>query len=264
MSIHPTAIVDKDAKIGKNVDIGAYSVVEGGVTIGDDTRLWQNVYVARGTTIGKSNQVHMGAVLGHEPQDRAFSGKPSYLKIGDRNIIREFVTIHRGTQEGSETVVGDDNFIMGLCHIAHNCKLGNNITMCNSSLLAGYVEVGDMVFMSGNCVAHQFVRLGKLVMVGGSGRIGKDVPPFMVVERSSMVVSYNIVGIRRAGFDENTKSEIKKAFNILYRSELNVKNAVAKIENELHSPEIRYFVDFIRSSEKRGICRYGGRRTSDS
>jgi len=260
VAIHQTAIVDKGAKIGRNVDIGPYSVIEDGVEIGDDTKLWHNVYVAKGTTIGKSCQIHMGVVLGHIPQDIDFKGEPSYLKIGDRNIIREFATVHRGTQEGSSTIIGNDNFIMGLCHIAHNCHLKNNITMVNNSLLGGHVKVEDMVFMSGNCVVHQFVRIGKLVMAGGSARIGKDVPPFMIVERESTVTSYNVIGIRRAGFDSDTKSQIKKAFAILYRSDLNIKNALDKIEKELISPEIKYFVNFIKDSEKRGICNYRERR----
>ncbi|MBL7068471.1 MAG: acyl-ACP--UDP-N-acetylglucosamine O-acyltransferase [Candidatus Omnitrophica bacterium] len=261
MQIHPTAIVDKDAKIGNNVSIGPYSVIEGGVEIGDDTKLWQNVYVAKGTTIGRKCQIHMGAVLGHEPQDVTFQKKPSYLKIGDGNIIREFVTIHRGTKENSSTKIGDDNFIMGLCHIAHNCELGNKIVMCNSSLLAGYVGVGDMVFMSGNCVVHQFVRIGRLVMVSGSARVGKDVPPFMITERESAIASYNAVGIKRAGLDVETRNEIKKAFTILYLSGLNIKSALEKMESQLNSPEIKHFVEFIRASKKRGVCNYSRRRT---
>ena len=218
MSIHQTAIVDKTAKIGANVDIGPHCVIEGGVEIGDGTKLWHNVYVAKGTTIGRSCRIHMGAILGHEPQDVAFKDKPSYLKIGDRNNIREYVTIHRGTQEGSSTVIGDDNFIMGLVHIAHNCRLGNKIVIVNNTILGGHVQIDDMAFLSGNCVLHQFVRIGRLVMIGGAGRMGKDVPPFMIAERDSAVISYNIVGIRRAGFDANTRSQIKKAFGILYRT----------------------------------------------
>jgi UDP-N-acetylglucosamine acyltransferase len=202
----------------------------------------------------------MSAVIGHEPQDIAFKNKPSYLKIGDNNIIREFVTIHRGTREGSSTVIGDDNFIMGLCHIGHNCRLGNKIVLVNSTLLAGYVELGDSVFMSGNCVVHQFVRIGKHVMAGGSARIGRDVPPFMVVERESTVASYNVIGIKRAGFDPDTRSQIKKAFAILYRSDLNIKNALEKMGKELDSPEVKYLIDFVRSSE-RGICGFRDRRT---
>ena len=257
--IHKTAIVDKNALIGNNVQIGPYCIIEDGAEIGDNTRLWHNVYVAKGTTIGKSCQIHMGAVLGHEPQDIAFKGKPSYLKIGDRNNIRELVTIHRGTQEESSTVIGNDNFIMSLCHIGHNCNIANNVVMCSSSLLAGHVEVEDMAFISGSCVAHQFVRIGKLVMAGGSTRIGKDVPPYMMVERESTVCSYNVVGIKRAGINQDARNEIKKAYSILYCSDLNVKSALQKIEDELHSPEIRYLIDFVRSS-KRGICAYQKRR----
>jgi len=260
MSIHPTAIVGKNVKLGSNVTIDPYCVVEDGVVIGDNTRLWQNVYVANGTTVGEDCQIHMGAVLGHEPQDVAFQKKPSYLKIGKRNIIREFVTVHRGTQEDSSTVIGDDNFIMGLCHIAHNCRLGNKIVICNSSLLAGYVTVEDMTFISGNCVVHQFVRIGRLVMVGGSARIGRDVPPYMVVERESTVAAYNTIGIKRANLDTEARNQIKKAFTILYLSGLNIKNALEKIEKELNSPEIKYLVEFIRAS-KRGICSYRDRRS---
>jgi len=263
IKIHPTAIVSKTAKIGRNVAIGPYCVVEDDVEIGHDTRLWHNVYVAKGTTIGRSCQIHMGAVIGHEPQDTAFNGGPSYLKIGDRNIIREFVTIHRGTEEGSSTVIGDDNFIMGLVHIAHNCRLGSRIVIVNNSVLGGHVVVEDSAFISGNVVMHQFVKIGKLAMIGGSARLGKDVPPFMTAERDNTIVSYNVVGIRRAGFDEGTKQSIKKAYITLYRSDLSIKSAVEKIDKEIDSPEVKYLLDFIRSSTKRGICTSSGRKIHD-
>jgi len=260
MTIHPTAIVDKDAEIGKDVEIGPYCIIEGGTQIGDGTKLLQNVYVARGTTIGKSCQIHMNAIIGHEPQDIAFGNKPSFLKIGDRNIIRELVTIHRGTGEGSSTVIGDDNFFMAVCHIAHNCNIGNKIVVCNNSLLAGHVEVGDMAFISGNCVVHQFVRIGRLTMVSGSARLSKDVPPYMVAEHTNFVASYNIVGLRRAGFGPKLREDIKKAFTILYRSELNIKTAAERIESEFDSPELKHFVEFIRASGTRGICSFRTRR----
>ena len=261
MSVHPTAIVDKNAKLGKNVEVGPYCVIEDGTEIGDNTKLWQGVYVAKGTTIGKDNQIHMGAILGHIPQDIAFKGKPSYLKIGDRNIIREYVTIHRGTEEGSSTVMGDDNFLMALCHLGHNCELGNKIVICNNSLLAGHVKVSDMAFISGACVAHQFVRIGKLVMVGGAARIGKDVPPYMVVERESVVTSYNVIGLRRAGLKAVSRDCIKKAYNLLYHAGLNTSNAVERIEKELDSAEVKELVEFIKSADsKRGICKYQERR----
>ena len=259
MSIHPTAIVDKGPKLGKNVEIGPYTVIQGGTEIGDDTKLWQNVFVATGTTIGNACQIHMGAVIGHEPQDVAFTGKPSYTKIGDRCNIREFVTIHRGTQEGSATILGDDAFIMALCHIAHNCRLGNKVIMANNVMLAGYVEVGDGAFISAGCVVHQFVRLGKLVLASASSRISKDVPPFMLAERDSMVASDNVIGLRRAGIVPAVRDQIKNAFKILYHSDLSIKSAVEKIDSEMDSPEIKHMVDFIRASE-RGICSFRKRR----
>ena len=261
MSIHPTAIVGKDVRLGKGVEIGPYCVIEDGVRIGEDTKLWQGVYVASGTTIGRDCQVHMGAVLGHIPQDLAFEGKPTYLKIGDRNIIREYVTIHRGTKEKSATVLGDDNFLMALSHLGHNCELGNKIVICNNSLLAGYVSIGDMAFISGNCVVHQFVRIGKLVIIGGLARIGKDVPPYMVAERESLVTSYNIIGLKRAGFNQELRNQVKKAYQLLYHSGLNINNAAEKIEKEFDSTEIKEFVNFIKSADsKRGICKYQERR----
>ncbi len=259
--IHPTAIIDKNAKLGKDVEIGPYCIIEKGTEIGDNTKLWHNVYVAEGTTIGKDCRIHMGAVLGHIPQDISFKGKPTYLKIGDKNIIREYATIHRGTKEGSATLIGNDNFLMALCHVGHNCELENNITICNNSLLAGHVKVEDYAFISGNCVIHQFVRIGKLVMAGGSARIGKDVPPYMTVEKDSLVTSYNVVGLRRAGFDAATRTEIKKAYTLLYHTGLNTKTAVEKIEQELTSSQIKELVQFIKSADsKRGICRYQERR----
>lgn len=261
MKIHPTAIIDKGAELGKDVEIGPYCVIEDGVRIGDNTKLWHGVYVAKGTTIANDCHIHMGAVLGHVPQDTAFKGMPTYLEIGARNIIREYVTVHRGTKEGSRTILGDDNFLMALSHIGHNCELGNKIVICNNSLLAGFVKVGDMAFISGNCVIHQFVRIGKLVMVGGSARIGKDVPPYMTAERESLVTSYNVIGLRRAEFSAELRTQIKKAYQLLYHSGLNTATALKKIGEESSSPQIEEFVDFIKSADsKRGICKYQERR----
>jgi len=257
MKIHPTAIVSKKAKLGSNVEIGPYCIIEDNVEIGDNTKLWQGVYAASGTTIGRGCQIHIGAVLGHIPQDIAFEGKVSYLKIGDRNIIREYVTVHRGTKEESSTVLGNDNFLMTLSHLGHNCRLGNNIVICNNTLLAGYVDVEDFSFISGNCVIHQFVRIGKLVMIGGGARIGKDVPPYMLAERDSFVTSYNTVGLKRATFSANILSEIKKAYKLLYLSNLNMNTALLEIEKESKTQEMKHFVEFIKSADsKRGICRY--------
>lgn len=256
MKIHPTAIVSKKAKIDKSVEIGPYCIIEGDVKIGPGTKLLSSVCVCSGTTIGSDNQIHMGAVLGHEPQDVSFKKHTkSFLKIGDRNIIREYVTIHRGTQEGTSTIIGDDNFFMAFSHIAHNCEIGNGVIICNNSLLGGYVEVGDKAFISAHCAVHQYCKIGKLAMISGLTRINKDVPPYMLAELDSIIRGYNVVGLRRAGFSEETRGQIKQAYKLLYLSGLNTTNALLEIEKKIRSNEIRYLVEFIKNS-KRGICRH--------
>lgn len=253
MSIHSSAIIGPKAKIAKDVNIGPFTIIEDDVNIARGVTIGTHAYVCRGTEIGEGTQVHMGAVLGHTPQDIAFERKKSFLRIGKNNIIREYVTIHRGTKEGSATLIGDNNFLMALSHVGHNCYLGNNITMVNGSLLAGYVRIEDDVFISGNTAIHQFVRIGKLAMIGGVARVSKDVPPYMLVKGDSLIYSLNLVGLRRAGFSEEVKSEIKKAYKILYRMNLNMSQALEKMEKELKRfDEIKHLIEFIRSSE-RGI-----------
>lgn len=252
--MHPTAIVSKKAEIDKSVEIGPYCIIEDDVKIGAGTKLWANTYICSGTEIGRDNQIHMAAILGHEPQDISFKkGTKSFLKIGDNNIIREYVTIHRGTQEGSATQIGNANFFMALSHIAHNCKIGNNVIICNNTLLGGYVEIEDKAFISGCCGVHQFARIGRLAMISGLTRVNKDIPPYMVAELDSLIVSYNIVGLRRAGVCEDTRKEIKKAYKLLYLSDLNTTQALSEITKQLKSEEVRYLVEFVKKS-KRGIC----------
>lgn len=254
MSIHPTAIIGPKARIAEDVDIGPYAIIEDDVSIARGVTIGAHVWVCSGTEIGEGTKVHMGAILGHEPQDRAFEGKPSFLKIGKDNLIREYATIHRGTKENSSTLIGDKNFIMALSHIAHNCTIGNNVVITNGVLLAGYVTVEDGAFISGNSVVHQFVKIGKLVMIAGLSRVAKDVPPFMLLKNDSLIYSMNIVGMRRAGLSEEAKLEIKNAYKILYRINLNVSQAVEKMEKELKPlEEIKYLIEFIKNSE-RGIC----------
>lgn len=253
MGIHSTAIIGSKAKIAKNVDIGPYTIIEDDVKIARGVRIGSHVWVCSGTEIGEGTQVHMGAILGHVPQDIAFEKKRSFLKIGKNNIIREYVTIHRGTTKSSTTIIGDNNFLMALSHVAHNCNIGNNVIMVNGALLAGYVTVEDSVFISGNSAVHQFVRLGKLAMIGGLARVNKDVPPYMLLRGDSLIYSLNVVGLRRAGFSEEVKSEIRKAYKILYRMNLNVSQALERMENELRPfNEIKHLIEFIKGSE-RGI-----------
>ncbi|UCD55795.1 MAG: acyl-ACP--UDP-N-acetylglucosamine O-acyltransferase [Candidatus Omnitrophota bacterium] len=255
MSIHPTAIVSKHAEIDPSVEIGPYAIVEDDVKISKNVKIYARAYICRNTRIDEGTQVHMGAVLGHLPQDLAFKDKETYLKIGKRNIIREYVTIHRGTKEGTATEIGDENFLMALSHIGHNCVLGNKVILANGALLAGYVSVEDQAFISGNVVVHQFCSIGKLALIGGFSGVNKDVPPYMTVRGPSSIRAINLIGLRRAGYGRNAINEIKQAFKLIYRCGLNTNQAVEKILEDNPGKEVKHLVEFIKDS-KRGICKY--------
>ena len=256
MTIHKTAIVSKKAKIGKNVEIGPWCVVEDGAVIGDGTKLWHSVYVASDVVIGEDNIVHMGAVLGHEPQHLAYAGgrHACPLRIGNKNIIREYATIHRSFTKDGRTVIGNNNFFMGFSHIAHDCELMNNIIMCQGAMLGGHVTVEDNVFIGGAAAAHQFSRIGELAMVGGLTRVNQDVVPYTLVECDARVRGLNIVGIRRSDLSEASKRQIKEIYRFIYLSGLNTTNAIKEIRKASSlTPEAKHMVDFIERS-KRGIC----------
>ena len=255
MSIHSTAIVSKKAKIDSGVEIGPYAIIEDDVKIGAGVKIYPRAHICGGTEIGEGTEVHMGAVIGHTPQDIAFEGKKTYTKIGKKNIIREYVTIHRGTKEGTATTLGDGNFLMALSHLGHNCVLGNRVIIANGALLAGYVTVGDDVFISGNVVVHQFCNIGKLAIIGGFSGVNKDVPPYMAVRGPSSVWAINLVGLRRARLGRDVLKGIKEAFTLLYKSELNTQQALEKILEGNPCDEVKYMVEFIKGS-KRGICKY--------
>src|SRR6185436_7947335 len=196
-----------------------------------------------------------GTVIGTDPLDKNFSGERSYLRIGDRNKIREHYTISRGTQPESVTEIGDDNYIMTSGHIAHDCKIGSNTVICSCALVAGYVEVEDGAFISGGVVIHQFSKIGKLAMIGGNTRVNRDVPPFMLCsDFNAAVKGLNVVGLKRAGFRSSDLAELKKAYQILYRSGLKLEEALQRIESECPTEHTKHLVAFIRRSE-RGICR---------
>lgn len=256
MNIHESAMVSKKATIGKGVSIGPWCVIEDDVVIGDNTRLWQNVYVAGGTRIGKGNVIHMGAVLGHEPQHLSYKGEKTGLIIGDGNIIREGVSIHRSFKEGEHTIVGNKNFFMGLAHIAHDCKIGNEVIICNNTLMGGHVGVEDRVFIGGAAGIHQFSRIGTMAMIGGLTRVDQDVVPYTLVKGDSEVYGLNLVGLRRSDLSAEVKKQIKQAYKILYQSGLNTTNALAKIKAiQGLKKEASHMIDFIASS-KRGICKH--------
>ena len=255
MEIASTAIVSPLARIADNVSIGPFCIIEDEVEIGAGTRLDSHVVIKRHTTLGEENHLYPGVVLGNDPEDRHFTGARSYLKVGHRNIFREFSSASRGTPAESATVIGDDNYIMIGVHIAHNCRLGNNIVICNNCSLGGYVEIEDGAFLSANVLVHQFSKIGQLAMVSGNTRVNLDVPPYWVASDFDITAhGLNLVGLKRAGFSNETIRQLKKAYQILYRSRLPLQEALERIEREIPTPEASHLVEFIRSS-KRGICR---------
>ncbi len=252
--IHASAIIDKAASIGKDAEIGPNVIIEADVKIGAGVKVWPNAYICGGTEIGEGTQVHMGAVIGHIPQDLAYKGGKSGVIIGKRNTIREYATIHRGTKEGSNTIIGDDNYFMAVSHVGHNCEIENKVIVSNGALLAGYVKVGDGAFISGNVVIHQFCRIGTLAMIGGFSGVNKDVPPYMLLRGPSIVRSVNLVGLRRAGYKAEEVRLIKEAFRLLYRANLNISQAITEIEKlRPETSALKNIVGFVKAS-KRGIC----------
>jgi UDP-N-acetylglucosamine acyltransferase len=261
MPIHPTAIIDPRADIHPEAEIGPYVIIEGRVTVARGTKVLAHAFLTGNTEIGEDNEIHMGAVIGHVPQDTAFTGAPTFLKIGHRNIIREHSQIHRGTKEGTATVIGDDNFFMHHSHVAHNCQIGNRTIIAGGALLAGHVQVADRAFVSGNCVVHQFVRIGALALLRGLSRTSRDVPPFCIMDGTHTVRGVNVVGLRRAGFDRDRIRAIRNAFARLFRQKVNLRQAVEELRQQPCSADVDYLLDFIQQS-KRGVCfgpRKGGR-----
>jgi UDP-N-acetylglucosamine acyltransferase len=253
--IAPTARIHPDAVIGPGVVIGEYAIVEQDVVIGAHTRLEPYVFVKRWTTLGERNEISASTVLGTDPLDKNFSGDRSYLRIGNSNRIREHYTISRGTAPESETVIGDDNYIMTSGHIAHNCRIGNQTVIASCALIAGYVEIEDQAFVSGGVAVHQYSRIGRLAMIAGMTRVNLDAPPFFLYSGLyNEAKGLNVVGLKRAGFSVEEIRALKQAYRILYRSGLKLEPALARIETEIPGEHSALLVRFIRAS-KRGICR---------
>ena len=258
ISIHPTAFVEEGARLGEGCVAGPFSYVQATAELGAGTELVSHASVLGHTTIGKDCRLHSGCVVGDLPQDVGFAGGETYVRIGDRCALREGVTIHRGTVEGSSTVVGDDCMLMANSHLAHNVRIGDGVMLANGVLLAGHVEVGDRVFFGGGVGVHQFLRIGRLAMISGMCALKRDIPPFcMTRELSTGVAGLNTVGLRRAGIGSEDRLALKRAFRTLYRSGLNLSHALARIEEDSDNPLVRELVDFIGSS-KRGIAPYVG------
>ncbi len=252
--IHPTAHISPTAKIAEDAEIGPNVIVGDNSSIGSGTVVMANAVIGPWTTIGSGNRIHYGAIVGHDPQDIGYNGEESFAVIGNGNIIREYATIHRGNRPGTTTAIGDNNFIMIQAHVAHNCELGNQIVLAGGALLAGHVSVADCAIISGNCVVHQFCRIGRLAMMRGLSRTSRDVPPFCIMDETHTVKSLNLVGLRRNGFDVKRVRALKNAYLILFRGGLNMQNAIEQVEAEVDlTDDVQELINFIRSS-KRGVC----------
>jgi UDP-N-acetylglucosamine acyltransferase len=253
--VHRTAIVDLKAKVEGDVQIGPFSIIGPDVTIGEKTIVLSHVVIEGEVVIGRGNFIGHGAIIGAPPQDASFSvERKTKVAIGDDNVIREYCTIHRGSADGSATKIGDQNFLMVGAHIGHNCVVGNNVVIANNCLLAGYVRVDNGAFLGGGSTFHQFMHIGRLVMVQGSSAFGKDLPPFVIAAERNSVFGLNIVGLRRAGFSEKDRNEIKAAFKLVYLSGLNTSQALDKAATMSLDAPAREFLDFVAKSTKRGIC----------
>ncbi|MDO8445947.1 MAG: acyl-ACP--UDP-N-acetylglucosamine O-acyltransferase [Deltaproteobacteria bacterium] len=254
--IHNMAVIHSKAEIGEGVEIGPYAVIGENVRIGGGSKIGPHAVIEGWTEIGSNCDIGPSVVIGTPPQDIGYKGQRAFVKVGDNNVLREFVTVHRASKEDGYTTVGNNNFIMAYSHIAHDCKLGNNIIIANYAGISGHVEIGDRTVISGLVGIHQFVRIGTMCMIGGMSRILRDIVPYVITEgHTATPRGLNAIGLRRNGVDSQTRTEIKKAYKLLFRSDLTTEQALERIRTEVKdTPEIREFVKFVEGS-KRGIAR---------
>lgn len=255
--IHPTAIVHEGAQVADNVEIGPYAIIGEHVSIGSGTTIGPHTVIEGWTEIGCDNRIFQFASIGAAPQDLKYRGEKALLKIGDRNTVREFATLHRGTADGGgETVVGNDNLFMAYSHVAHDCILGNQVILANGATLAGHVEVDDFAILGGLCAVHQFTRIGSHVMISGGSMVTQDVPPFSIAQGDrAKTVGINQIGLKRRGFSDEAVRGIKQAYKLIFRSGLRTEEALEQIAKEIKDcPEVEKFSEFVRNSA-RGVAR---------
>lgn len=262
MSIHPSAVIHPQAVLGTGVTVGPFAVIEQGAALGDGCTIHAHAFVGGHVTLGNNCTVGHGAALGGDPQDFAFKPQVrSRVAIGEGTRIGESVTIHRGTTDGSETVVGDGCFLMGGAHLAHNVRLGDGVIIANNALLGGHVLVEDRVFIGGGCVFHQHIRVGRLAICQGASAFSKDIPPFVIGAERNGVAGLNVVGLRRAGLTAGERAEIKRAFDLLYRSGKNAAQAIETASAQNWNESGKHFWAFVSTAKKKGLCDWlGGRR----
>ncbi|MFA5119039.1 MAG: acyl-ACP--UDP-N-acetylglucosamine O-acyltransferase [Candidatus Omnitrophota bacterium] len=254
--IHSTAIVSKKAVLGKGVCIGPFTIIADHVVLKEAVTIGAHCVIQGNTSIGEGTQVFSGVVLGSQPQDLKYKGEKNFLEIGENNIIREFCTFNPGTGEGGKTIVGSNNLFMAYSHVAHDCLVGDHCILANGATLAGHVTVQDHVVLGGLSAVHQFVRVGKLAIIGGCSKVVQDIPPFSTCDgHPAAVYGLNLIGLKRNGFSREAVLQLRQAFRILFNSGLSAKNAVEKIESSFKpNDEITYLVNFVKDSQ-RGVSR---------
>jgi UDP-N-acetylglucosamine acyltransferase len=253
LQIHPTAVVHPSARIGEGCVIGAHAVIDEHVALGPRCVVGPGVYLTGHTTIGIENRFHAGAVIGDAPQDFKYTGAPTRLRIGDRNVFREHVTVHRSNKPEEDTVIGSGNFLMAGSHVGHNCHLGDDNILANGALLAGHVTLADRAFISGNCLVHQFCRIGRLALMQGRAGISQDLPPFTIARGANGICGLNVVGLRRAGVSGEDRLELKRLYHRMFRSGGLRADILAAARTEFPSLLCREFIDFVAAT-RRGVC----------
>lgn len=251
--IHSTAIVHPRVQLDATVEVGPYAVIDEHVVIGPGCVIGPHAHLTGHTRIGSHNRFHTGCVIGDAPQDLKYGGEPTGLLIGDHNVFREHVTVHRANKITEETTIGSHNYLMAHCHVGHNVRLANHIIIANGALLAGHVIVNDRVFISGNCLVHQFVRLGTLALMQGGSAISQDLPPYTIARGDNGICGLNIVGLRRAGFTAEQRLRLKRLYHLLFGGSGKIETSLAQAEREFTHDVERVLLDFVKSS-KRGLC----------
>jgi UDP-N-acetylglucosamine acyltransferase len=259
--LDPRAEISPKADLGSNIAVGPFSVIEEGAVVGDHAVIGSNCLIGSGARIGRNCRIHHGAVVGHEPQDLKYAGEATTCEVGDRTVVREYATLHRGTGEGGRTAIGSDTLLMGYVHIAHDCIVGDHVILANAAMLAGHCEIGDYAIIGGITPVHQFVRIGEHSMIGGGLRVPKDVPPYILAGQEPLIFQgLNSVGLRRRGFSPEVIEALDRSYTLIYKSGLNVSQAAEKIRSSpdlIKFSEVWKVVEFIAGS-KRGIL--GGPR----
>jgi len=260
--IHPTALVSPKAELDPTVTVGPYAVIEAGVRIGAHSIIGPHAFLTGQTDIGEHNEFFAGAVIGEAPQDLKYRGAPTGLSVGSHNVFREHVTVHRSNKPEDKTVIGSHNFLMANSHVGHNCRVGDNVILANGALLGGHVVVQDRAFISGNCLVHQFVRVGVLALMQGGSAISKDLPPYTIARGDNGMCGLNVVGLRRAGLSAEERLELKQLYRALFRAGTTLRAALGAARKGFSSPPAKALIEFVAGA-KRGLCSDTGWRKTE-